>query len=347
MITEPENTSALNNVSLGESTAVTNSEQPNQSPVEKAFLSASKKLENKEKSANNDDVTASSGQDQAASGDSTPTPESVVVNPQTTEAGTSEGNSPDSTLKAPANWDKELVSAFDALPSSEAKQSLLKVYKNLQSGFTQGMQALADEKKAMGELAKLPERFERDPVGELQKLAQALGVGHLFQQPEEKPDFSNSDDPVGDIAKWAAEKAKQELQKETHAELSRIDYERRVESAKNDFTRQLEKASEKYSDFSEYAEPIKALFAAIDGIDPEGAYKIASYDKLKETAAQAPQLQARIAELEKELRKYRVGMTKPSSEGSGHARADDEQFMSPAELAYKRAKAKVSSQRAA
>ncbi len=99
--------------------------------------------------------------------------------------------------KAPENWDKDRIAAFDSLENDESKQAFVDTFKSLEKGYNTKFEALAGERKEHEAIVNLMQPFEatlqaqgldrlggiRSLVGAQQMLTQdpMKGLTHLLQ----------------------------------------------------------------------------------------------------------------------------------------------------------------------
>lgn len=250
----------------------------------------------------------------------------------------------DSTVQAPADWPEAERAKFDALPP-EGRDVTLGFYKRMQGAFTQGMQTLARERQQHAELVQTAERFQQDPKGVLQVLAQQAGVPIFFTEAEargEIPEFETQ----ADMAAWVARQTEEKLAARQQAEREQLAREHAQRTAGEALARELGDAAKAHPDFAAHQPRVLDVLRRAPGLTVEEAYGLATLPGLLELARAGRSAQTELAALKAEAEKARKAATAPATRSAGSGSpAAPKPNLSPAEAAFARAEARLAAAR--
>lgn len=250
----------------------------------------------------------------------------------------------DSTAQAPADWPEAERAKFDALPP-EGRAVTLDFYKRMQGAFTQGMQTLARERQQHAELVQTAERFQQDPKGVLQALAQQAGVPIFFTEAEargEIPEFETQ----ADMAAWVARQTEEKLAARQQAEREQLEREHAQRTAGEALARELGDAAKAHPDFAAHQPRVLDVLRRAPGLTVEEAYGLATLPGLLELARAGRTAQTELAALKAEAEKARKAATAPATRSAGSGSpAASKPNLSPAEAAFARAEARLAAAR--
>jgi len=214
------------------------------------------------------------------------------------------------------HWSPEVQGKFTALPD-EGKTLVMDFYKGMQASFTQGMQALSDQRKAASELLSLQDQFKADPKGVLAHLATSAGVEVFFERPlpeGEIPEFETMQDAV----RFAKDAAKREILGELQKDKQATEQKFQAERTREQFQQDLQAAA-KYPDFVSHKDVIMQALAANSALSAEQADQLATYAGLRQLALEGQSAKTELAKLKKEAETRKAAAGNPGATGTGQA----------------------------
>ena len=250
----------------------------------------------------------------------------------------------DSTAQAPADWPAAQREQFDALPPA-GRAVTLEFYKRMQGAFTHGMQTLAREREQHAELVQMAGRFQQDPKGVLQALAQQAGMPIFFTEAESRGEIPEFGSPA-EMAEWAARQAEAKLAASQKAEREQLAREHAQRSAGETLARELEDAAKAHPDFATHRPRVLEILQRAAGLTVDEAYGLATLPGLLELARAGRTAQTELAALKAEAEKTRKAATAPATRNAGSGSpAVPKPNLSPAEAAFARAETRLAAQR--
>jgi len=262
-----------------------------------------------------------------------------------------------STVTAPEDWPPEGKEAFNALPTTEAKQSMVRLYDNMNRGFQESMNKLAQLRKGhegivdamqkhgadqheVVRLLDLDSAFNQDPKKVLQQLASVAGVPIYFETPlaeGEVPEFKST----AELIEYTRQKTLEDFKKTQQTQLDEDRRKQEAESTKANLRKEFEQAQKDHKDFTDHKTAVLSKLAENPHLSVEDAYHLVTLPALRKLAEEGAAAKQKLAALEAEQEKTRKKHTRPPSGNGTGAAAQDDKKLSPAERAYNKAQAKL------
>ena len=341
----------------------TSAPAPKATPRSRAESAMARAMERADK-ARQVDESAAAGRQAATGdgGDGTAPDAADAGGREPPAAGAQAGATPpaDSTVTAPQDWPREWTAQFSALPTDDARQLVLAMNKDMTAGLQRGLQSLAEQRRgsesmfeamkrtghASGEveaLLDLSARFKDDPRGVLESLAQQAGV-ELAELAEDKPpEFADA----AELAKWASNKARRDVERQLQAERQRDQAQREAQQAQERFDAELRDAGSKFADLREHWPAVADVLARHPLLSVGQAYQLARFDAMQAAVAERDALKAQVAKLQAAEETRRKQATQPPAGAGGNGTPVKAVTQSRAEAAMARAERRLAAERAA
>ena len=237
------------------------------------------------------------------------------------------------------NWSEQDREDFKSLTEPKSKVIVTRLFKNMQSGLTQAMQAISAKERQVENLITLSEHFNKDPQGVLEHLAKQAGIELFRKETEEEVPVLES---VSDVANWAAKKATKELETKLSRERQATQQAIELDRAKNAFLSELRDAEIKYPDLPTYKDGILQALSKAPNLSVEEAYRLATYDNALKLATEAASLKQELATLKAENLALKASKTRPNNSIPNlEQKPISNKTQSPTEVAYQRAQRKL------
>ncbi len=239
---------------------------------------------------------------------------------------------------------------------------VLDIAKNLQGGFTQAMQQLADTRKQHAELVQTVEEygadtavlrdllekgktFAEDPQRVISQLAAQAGVEVFFERPPaagEIPEFQSAED----MALWVQKQVSEKLAAERKAADEQTAQERKRGEARDALKRELDTAATELPDFGDHKQAVFEALAKAPGLSVSEAYRLSTWDGLKQLAEEGQAAQRELAAMkaEKEAAAKAVTNIPAGRRGNETVKLED---LSPGQRALTKARGRISKRQAA
>lgn len=345
---EPSSTDSIQPVSTltGHSAdSMENGEYSVRSAIEKAFEQVPESTE---------DPDSDNGQAAGDTGDSTRTDE-FSADSASDNGGANGLDSGDSTLTSeksteakptlPDNWPQEHKDTFSKL-SSEGQDLVLNIYRDMDTGLQKKFQELAGERKRLQDsfglepqqihdLAEKARQYQKDPVSLITNLADQAGVKIYFSQPDQgMPEFESQED----MAKWLLEKADEKARQTASDQLRTTRLEQEKAASTDRLKQEILQVAQKYPDFANHRENIFKILSCNNGVSPEQAYRLATWDNLMAMAKDHSDKGKKLEQLQKDLETLKKQSTMPVAGTGDRSRQKDLNGMDVYETAFSRAK---------
>lgn len=315
---------------------------------------------------------ATDGGEQAAGGD-TPAGESTQSNTspnasqeteaaagaQTDEPGEGESDA-DSTVEIPEDFPAERKAVLEQLPP-EAQKLVLDTYKDMQAGLTKATQSISEIRQMHGniveamqetgfngesvvDLINTAQAFESDPENVLRNLAEQKGLEVYFSAEEAAGEIPQEilDDPkkyAKYIQDQTAKAIRQEEQRKAQAEQAKAKQEAAAEKLRSEFTQ----AASEFEDFDDHRSAVIAKLQDVsnEGVTVQDAYKLATYDQLRDMASRTAKAESEVKRLTGELEALQKGSTVLPTGNNGQESHTDLDDLDPAERALVKAQRRL------
>lgn len=247
---------------------------------------------------------------------------------------------PDSTVTAPKDWPEAMRDRFAKLPNDEARAVVLSIQKDLQAGFTHATQKISQIEQQHREAIETAKQFRADPKATITALAQRAGVPVFFEPPAaagEMPEFKDAKE----MASWVAKQVADQVRTQQTEAAKQAEAEARNKQATEQVRQGLLKAQKDHPDFETHKAAVFEALAGNPMLEPEQAYRLATYDGLMKLAQDGETAKRELAKLKADVETERKKATAPvKPNGSGTAQADDT-HLSPGQRALQRARSKI------
>ncbi len=297
------------------------------SKVEAAFDRATSSKQGTD-STTTEDVNTGNGQAAGESSDSTQSGsdrQQAEHNGGASDSDKAQGDSASQQpLTAPESWPEERKTAFNSL-DQKGQETLLAFYNDMVKGLNKSQEKLASEREALKgnfgadadaikELVETAKTFESDPVAVLTKLADQAGVDIFFspQGDEQIPQFESTEEQTRWLLKEqdrrsnqvAADKAREQAR------------ERAKEEQRQQISEQFAQAHKAHPDLAEHRDAVVEKLTTYQ-IPVEAAYQLATYESVKQVAAQASGYKAELDKARAEIETLKKSATVPPRGGNG------------------------------
>lgn len=275
-----------------------------------------------------------SGASTPAAGDTTGTPAPTAGKEGTAPAAAQ----PDSTVSAPKDWPEAMRSRFEKLPN-EARDIVLSFQKDMQRGFTHATQKISQIETQHKEAIDTAKQFRDDPKATLTALAKRAGIPIFFEAPAATGEIPEFKTPA-DMAKWVAEQVATQVRAEQERAAEATKAETRKRQAMDSMRAALTKAAQDHADFATHKDAVFQFLEQNALLEPEHAYRLATYDGLMTLAKEGEAAKRELATLKTTIDNERKRATVPTQgAGTGKPKADDS-HLSAGQRALERAKAR-------
>lgn len=254
------------------------------------------------------------------------------------------------SLTPPDSWPENRRKEFSSLPDS-AKRLLLSIEKDMERGLKKSFDNLANQRKTLSDnfgleadkLKDLADRyhsFQKDPVAIISQLAEEAGIDVFFQQQtEEIPDFDDQRDAV----KWLRDQARNDARQAAANESKALREQRQKEEVKARMEKEFSDAYRKYQDLPDHREAVIKYISGFK-LPVEMAYKLATYDGLRQLAESGQSTKAELDKAKSELEKLQKLSTMPPARADGRSNGQLTNGMDVYEHAMARAKQNMRNQ---
>lgn len=306
------------------------------------------------------------GSDQETSEAAAGAPEGETGEGETGEAGETDGGEleADSTVEIPEDFPADRKAEIEKLPI-EAQRIVLDTYKDMQAGLTKATQSISEITKAHGDivnamqesgmdgervvdLVNTAQAFDSDPEGVLRQLAEQKGLEVFFSAEEAAGEIPQEvlNDPAK-YAKYIQDQTTKQIRREEQRKAEADKQAAAQKAAQDKLKDEFQQAASTFEDFKDHQPAVIAKLQDVgnEGLSVHDAYKLATYDQVREMADRTAKAESEVKRLTGELETLQKGGTVLVQGNDGQQSNDELEGLDPAERAYVKAQRRLEASR--